>query len=363
MVERLATLDTLSQVQNPHVTLCEIPEYTGELSASLQAGQTESIDIWTGDLDGDWQDIALNMCSLYHGRYKIQILADGLDFVADVTVPDYLETIVIPFVTVKSATIRIIKPIDDVLIFNDLRVVTDQLPQDLLESFTHISLPSFPLGEITVSAGDRKVVLPDITHVQKGAVLVFGNERHRVKGLLGNQATFDDTEDGQQIVETFTGQISIECPIRIGYEDQDIELPSLVLWFSSPTPDLRIARDRYELPVVCNGVSEFYTKRRTQYQEWTLRLEVVGGSPEMVQSVTAPIRLFLEENHVFVNGKRFTFEWQESVVDQEPSTYLDIKPTSAFNIQISLQEEFPWQTVVKGSGRLRNVLMSQNPKK
>lgn len=362
-MERLiASLTSLDEVQTEfEVKLCEIPEYTGGLDASLQFtipagsyGKRISFDIAD---NGEAIDLAFNACSLRlpvvqlqkekQARYAIDIDGELLE----VPIADF-DTVIIPYRPFDHFDIVILSDFADTLIVNNIRAVTDELPQDILRGFLKMELPRYPIGEISVTKGQRKIRLPDITNIVDGTVIGIGSHRHQIKGLVGDLATLEDTEDGGQILGDFDGMCYIETPIRIGFYDQDIKLPSVVLWFTSPTPDLRaIRREEYRI-----FGEQAYIKTRTQFEEWTVRLEVVGGSPEMTQAVATYVRRFLEENRIWINGKRFTFEWTDSAIDTEPSSYLDIQPSVAYNIKLSLQEDFLWQTITKGSGRLRNVV-------
>lgn len=362
-MERLiAPLTSLDEVETEfEVKLCEIPEYTGNLDASLQFtipagsyGKRISFDIAD---DSEAIDLAFNACSLRlpvaqlqkekQARYAIDI--DGELF--EVPIADF-DTVIVPYRPFDHFDIVILSDFADTLIVNNIRAVTDELPQDILRGFLQMELPRYPIGEISVTRDQRKIHLPDITNINDGAILGIGSHRHQIKGLVGNLATLEDTEDGGQILEDFDGVYYLETPIRIGYYDQDLKLPSVVVWFTSPTPDLRaIRREEYRI-----FGEQVYIKTRTQFEEWTVRLEVVGGSPEMTQAVATYVRRFLEENRLWINGKRFTFEWTDSAIDTEPSSYLDIQPSVAYNIKLNLQEDFLWQTVTKGSGRLRNVV-------
>lgn len=362
-MERLiAPLTSLDEVQTEfEVTLCEIDDYTGGLPASLQFtipagsyGKRIHFDISD---DGGAVDLAFNACSLRlpvvqlqkekQARYAIDI--DGELF--EVAISDF-DTVIIPYRPFEYFDIVILSDFADTLIINNIRAVTDELPQDILRGFLQMELPNYLLGDISVHKGERKIRLPDITNVVDGAVLLIGSHRHQIKGLVGNLATLEDTQDGEQILEDYEGELYLATPICIGYYDQDLKLPSVVVWFTSPTPDLRaIRREEYRV-----FGEQAYIKERTQFEEWTVRLEVVGGSPEMTQAVATYVRRFLEKNRLWINGKRFTFEWTDSAIDTEPSSYLDIQPSVAYNIKITLQEEFLWQTIQKGSGRLRNVV-------
>jgi len=361
-MERLiAPLTSLEEVDTEfEVTLCEIEDYTGNLPASLQisipAGSYGKRIHFVAKDDGEATDIAFNAHSFRlpvpilekekQAKYAVDV--DGE--LIEVPIAEF-DTVTIPYRPFEYFDIVILSDNADTLIINDIRAVTDELPQDILRGFLGIELPHYPLGEISVKQGDRKIRLPDITNVVEGAVLLINGYRHQIKGLVGDLATLEDTEDGERILEDFDGECFIDTPIRIGYYDQDVKLPSVVLWFTSPTPDLRAIR-REEYRVFGNYA---YIKERTQFEEWTVRLEIVGGSPEMVQAVATYVRRFLEKNRLWINGKRFTFEWTDSAIDTEPSSYLDIQPSVAYNIKISLQEEYLWQTIVKGSGKLRKV--------
>ena len=362
-MERLiAPLTSLDEVDTEfEVTLCEIDDYTGGLPASLQftipAGSYgKRIHFNISDKDGA-VDLAFNACSLRlpvvqlqkekQARYAIDI--DGELF--EVAIADF-DTVIIPYRPFDHFDIVILSDFADILVVNNIRAVTDELPQDILKGFLQMELPNYLLGNISVRKGERKIRLPDITNVVDGTILLIGSHRHQIKGLVGNLATLEDTEDGGQILEDYKGEIYLTTPIRIGYYDQDLKLPSVILWFTSPTPDLRaIRREEYKV-----FGEQAYIKERTQFEEWTIRLEVIGGSPEMTQAVATYVRRFLEKNRLWINGKRFTFEWTDSAIDTEPSSYLDIQPSVAYNIKITLQEEFLWQTIQKGSGRLKNVV-------
>jgi len=362
-MERLiSSLTSLGDVQTEFRTiLCEIPDYVGRLPASLQVYIPEGsrgkvIHLPVQDL-GEGIDLAINACSLWHpqktlkkrGEAHYGLKVDGETF--EVAIGDY-DTVTIPYRPFQHLDIVVLSDEADVLILNDLRAVIDELPQDVLQGFMKMELPYYPIGQVSVQMGDRKVTLPDITNVVEGAVILIGDHRHQIKGLAGDVATLEDTQAGNHILEDYQGECYLVTPITIGYYDQDLKLPSVVIWFSSPTPDLRaIRREPYR--VFGNSA---YVKERTQFEKWTVRIEVVGGSPEMVQAVATYVRQFLEGNKVWVNGKRFTFEWTDSAVDTEPSTYLEIQPSVAYSIEITLQEEMLWQTIQMGSGKVRTVL-------
>lgn len=375
MVEKISTLTDFEQISSPfEMELCEFPEYTGEQDSSLMIhipanSRNQRIHVAVSH-DGSFNDIAFDACSLRlpitnlksagQAFYAVDTGVMAQEEVVDgekieVAIGNF-DTITVPYKPLFKFDIVVLSDNADVLIISNLRAVTDELPQDILQGFTHIDLPKFSIGTITASKGSHKIQVEDITNLVEGAVLLIGQERHQVKGLIGDIVTFEDTEDGMSLLQDYEDEeIFIECPIRIGYYDQDLKLPSLVLWFSSPTPDLRAIR-REEYKVFGNDA---YVKERTQFEDWTVRLDIVGGSPEMVQLVASFVRKFLEKNKIFINGKRFTFEWTDGAVDTEPSSYLDIQPSVAYNITISLQEEFLWQTIQKGSGRLRNVTPTQ----
>lgn len=362
-MERLISpLTSLDEVTTDFdMTLCGIPEYTGGLSASVQidiprGSRGKRIRFDVAD-DGGAVDLAINACSLRlpvaqlrrQGEARYAIDLDGEMF--EVPIADF-DTVIVPYRPFEHVDIVVLSDLADTLIVNNIRAVTDELPQDILRGFTHMELPRYPIGVVSVKRGQRKISLPDITSISEGSVIVLGLYRHQIKGLAGDIATLDDTEDGGQVLMDFQGECYLETPVRIGYYDQDLKLPSVVVWFTSPTPDLRaIRREEYRV-----FGDQAYIKARTQFEEWTVRLEVVGGNPEMTQAVATYVRRFLEGNRLWVNGKRFTFEWTDSAIDTEPSSYLDIQPSVAYNIKLSLQEDFLWQTVTKGSGRLRNVV-------
>ena len=343
--------------------LCEFEEYTGAQNVSLQIhipagskGKHIRFDIKD---DGKEIDLAFDAVSLYCPKNSLRVSGQahyGVDIGELIEIPmSEYDTITVPYRPFDHFDIVVLHDAEDVIMIANLRAVTEELPQDILNGFTVMKLPHFPIGEISVEAGAHKITLPDITNIVEGAVLEIGNHTYQIKALIGNVATLDHSEDGDRILEDFSGEIFMKCPIRIGYYDQNLKLPSVILWYSSPTPDLRAIR-REEYRVFGN---EVYIKEKTQYAQWGVRIEVVGGSPEMIQLVASYVRKFLEKNRVFINGKRFTFEWTDSAVDTEPSSYLEIEPSVAYNLDITLQEEFLWQTIQKGSARLRNVIPMQ----
>ena len=365
MEKIVCPLNNLDQVQSPFsAELCEFPEYVSEFDQSIiihipQGSKGSRIHILAQD-DSGATDIAISAQSFkcpVRSLYKAGQACYGVSIdeeVIEIPMADF-DTITIPYQPFDSIDIVVLTDEEDTIILSNLRVVTDELPQDILNGFTKIELPHYPIGNISVIKGQRKIQLPDITNIVEGAVIGIGDHRHQIKGLVGDLATLEDTEDGEQILEDFEGTCFLETPVKIGYYDQDLKLPSVVIWFTSPTPDLRAVR-REEYKVFGN---EIYVKERTQFEEWTVRLEVVGGSPELVQAVATKVRLFLERNRIWINGKKFTFEWTESAIDTEPSSYLDIQPSVAYNIKISLQEEYAWQTVQKGSGKLKSIKFTQ----
>lgn len=365
MVKRFDT----TLVTDLEVTECLFPEYTGELESSFQIQippDSRNTRIQVSGFscnDDDWTDIALNICSLRHpmcslyragqALYGVELITTDGSEVIEIPVGEF-DTVTVPYRKVIGLNLVVLSDLEDTIIVNDFRVTRDVLPQDILQGFMRLELPKWSLGTAVVSRGDSRITLPDITYVTEDVVLLIGDERHEIKGLLGNVATFSDAEDGQYMLSDYSGEIFIECPVRIGYYDQDLDLPSVVLWFSSPAPDPRaVRREQYRV-----FGEQVYIKERTQFEKWAIRMEIAGGSPETVQGVASVVRRFVETNHIFINGKKFTFEWTDPAVDTEPSSYLDIKPSTAYNIEITLQEEFLWQTMQKGSGRLRNLVSS-----
>ena len=145
-MERLiAPLTSLDEVETEfEVKLCEIPEYTGGLDASLQftipAGSYgKRISFNIAD-DGEAIDLAFNACSLRlpvvqlqkekQARYAIDI--DGELF--EVPIADF-DTVIVPYRPFDHFDIVILSDFADTLIVNNIRAVTDELPQDILRGF------------------------------------------------------------------------------------------------------------------------------------------------------------------------------------------------------------------------------------
>ena len=336
--------------------VCEIPDYTGRLSHSLKftipsGSRGKKIRFFVSE-DGEWVDIAFNAHSFRHPQYDLKsagVAHYGVDVgeLIEVAIGEY-DTVTVPYRPFEHFDIVVLTDEADVLIINDLRCSTDVLPQDILEGFLDMELPKIPLGQVRVEQYDRHVELPVV--LPTDSVVEIDGERYQLE-VVGTRATFKD-EYRQEIPRDFEGECYLVTTARIGYYDQDVAFPSVVLWYSSPAPDLRtVRREEYRV------FGDFaYVKARTQYEKWTVHIEVVGATAEMIQHIASYVRRFLETNRVYVNGKKFTFEWTQQAVDTDPTTYLDIKPSVAYVVEISLQEEFLWQVVQKGSGKLRTAI-------
>lgn len=355
MQERIA-LTPISAVE-----ICEISELTGELDYSFMVripANSKGLRIhFEAKHSGNFTDLAFNAQSFKLPVEELKSAGQACYAVdvggEQIEVPiGRFDTVTIPYRQVEFFDIIVLTDCEDVLIVNDLRAVKDELPQDILQGFMGIKLPFIFVGTCRAETGDREVQISSVRDICEGSVLVFGKERHQVRGLEGLNVVFDDTEDGYEMLADYEGDVLLECPMRIGYYDQNVKLPSVVLWYSSPTPDLRaVRRESYYV-----YGKQAYVKKHTQFEQWDIRLDIIGDSPEVIQEMSSFVRRFLEENRVFVNGRKFTFEWTEASVDTEPSTYLEIQPSVAYVIKISVQEDFPWQTIQKGSGRLRYVI-------
>lgn len=333
--------------------ICEIPDYTGRLSRSLKftipSGSKGKKITFPVSAEGDFTDIAFNACSFRHPVPSLVQEGDGYYAAQgfEVAIGEY-DTVIVPYSPFDRFEIEVLTDEADVLILNDLRCTKDVMPQDLLQGFLAMELPKIPLGEVQVQCGDTEVQLPLV--LPTDSVVEIDGERYQLE-VVGIRATFKD-EATRRVPRDYRGECYLVTTARIGYYDQDVAFPSVVLWYSSPTPDLRaVRREEYRV-----FGQDAWIKARTQYEKWTVHIEVMGASAELIQHVAGYVRRFLETNRVYVNGKRFTFEWTQAAVDTDPTTYLDIKPSVAYVVEISLQEEFLWQVVQKGSGRLRSVI-------
>lgn len=332
--------------------LCEISDYTGRESRSFKfiipSGSRGKKIVFPVGCDGDFVDIAFNAHSFRHPTFSLT--AGGQGYYAaqgfEVAIGEY-DTVIVPYAPFDRFEIEVLTDEGDVLIVNDLRCVKDEMPQDLLQGFLAMELPKVGVGQVCVQTGDRHVELPCV--LPTNTVIEMDGERYQLE-VVGTRATFKDTMT-RTVPRDYEGDIYVQTECRIGHLD-DVAFPSVVLWYSSPKPDLRAVR-REEYRVF--GL-DAWIKERTQYEKWTVQIEVVGAYAEWVQHVASYVRRFLETNRVYVNGKRFTFEWTQAAVDTDPTTYLDIQPSVAYVVEISLQEEFLWQVVQKGSGKLRTAI-------
>lgn len=367
VINALTDLNTVTVPQGFTKKICDFEEYvSGDLNNSIMimipsGSKGQIIHIDANFNSNEYTDLAFNGCSFKCPILNLQHVGEAYYAVnfdnEEIEIPlgKEFDTITVPYRRVTKFDIKVLTDRADVIVLSNLRAVKELMPQDILEGFRIMELPTIRTGTLSVKKGDPQIEISDATQIFEDSVISFNGERHQIERINGHKVTLATTFDGDQVLADFDGDFNLDCPITIGYYDQDAKLPSVVLWFSSPTPVLR-ATKKEQYRVFGNMV---YIKESMQLTSWTVKIDVVGGTPEMTQLVASYIRRFLEKNRIWINGKRFTFEWTDSAVDTEPSTYLDIQSSVVYNISMEIKEEFSWQTLNKGSSRLQHVLLMQ----
>lgn len=367
VINTLTDLDTVTVPQGFTKKICDFEEYiSGDLSNSImikipEQSKDQIIHITADFNSEEFTDLAFNGCSFKCPLMNLQHAGEAhysVDFGnEEIEIPlgiDF-DTITVPFRRVTKFDIKVLTDEEDVIVISNLRAVKELMPQDILEGFRIMELPTVGVGTLSVKEGDPQIIVSTNDNIMEDSVISFNGEKHQIEKIDGHKITLASTFDGDKVLADFNGGFNLECPITIGYYDQDAKLPSVVLWFSSPTPVLR-ATKKEQYRVFGNMA---YIKESMQLMSWTVKIDVVGGTPEMTQFIASYVRRFLEKNRIWINGKRFTFEWTDSAVDTEPSTYLDIQSSVVYNINIEIKEEFLWQTLNKGSPKLQHVLPMQ----
>ena len=363
-INPIENIDDITAPDNFTLTINEFPEYHNPLyknSVNIyipSGSKGKYIEIDVNFSSEEYSDIALNGCSfrlpkshLRHAGESYYALEFGDGEMIEIPLGENFDTITVPFRNISRFRLYVLTDQPDVICISDLRAVCELMPQDILEAFKVIELPSIEIGQVDVKQGDSQIRLSDVTNIVEDAVISFNNESHQVERIVGNLVTLATTFDGELVKSDYIGSFSLQCPVSIGYYDQDAKLPSVVLWFSSPTPVLRsVKKERYQV----FGIDAYY-KEPLQLMSWVVKIDVVGGTPEITQMMSTHVRKFLEKNQIWINGKRFTFEWIDGAVDTEPSSYLDILSSVVYNINIGVKEEFLWQTEKMGRSKIRNV--------
>lgn len=370
IINTLANIEDFIIPEGFSADICEFEEYISDdlpnsTMIRIPAGSKGKIIECPASFSSDeFTDIAFNACSFRLPILNLQHSGESyyaVDFGEDtelfeVPIGSEFDVVTVPYREVKSFRIHVLTDNGDAIVVSNLRALKELMPQDMLEGFKRMTLPTYEVGTLHVRAKDRQIVLSDVTNITMDSVIEFNGETHQIEKLIGNRATLASTFDGDRVLDDFNGVFSLQCPITIGYYDQDVKLPSVVLWFRSPTPDTRAVKETRKYQIFGNDV---YYKDTMNLTTWGIRIDIIGGTPEMTQAIASYVRKFLERNRVWINGRKFTFEWTEGAVDTEPSNYLDIQPSVMYNINMEIKEEFLWQTLKKGRSNLRSVIPMQ----
>lgn len=347
-----------------------IPEGSSGLTAMLTL--PSSIDI------SEYSELVFNITSLRLNSGDIRTDDDALYSISilsgqDFSIPCYRDSmtaISIPidgFTTVDRLKLIINHDYADYIVLSDFRAVKEDFPSDILDSVkTSIETERDrigalkEIGTITGSAGDESVTIAtDWEYIENNVVIEVSGEKHQLKNVVGNEASFYSTYDGPSLVSDLSeATTDVTIPVEIGYYDREANLPGIVLWYSSPTPQPRNSRAEYHSCVV--GPLGIYRKRDGLINSWQIQIEVAARSPELENLAAQAVRSFLTKSIVWVHGRRLWFEWKDPAIDNEPVDAYDIVPRASYNIDIELRED-TWQIIrtVPGSSTLTVTPVTQ----
>jgi hypothetical protein len=254
-------------------------------------------------------------------------------------------------------TITEIKITTKYAVISDLRTWNEELPHDILDNLIkeiEPLLPLIPCGELEAEAGENQaVLLSDNGFISNNTVIVFNDEKHKIRNIHENVIEFYSTFSGEKILSDFSGGFNIVLSIKKGYYDKEIAIPGVVVWYDLPKPNPR----DFELALRTFTIGNImYTEKSGNNYTWDITFEIVSRSPEILQNIAAVIRRYLSAGSVWVHGLKTEIDFNETAVNDEPSEEFDILPRVLYHISVDIKEGNKCQSEAAGKTILKTSL-------
>jgi len=308
----------------------------------------------------DYDNIVFNFKSFYLGNndfrkksdavYSIQF-GDGVSYYFPSN--EQFTPVIIPVGTkthIDSITFTCLTDFEDAIVISDLRGVKDELPIDLLTAaqksiewhIDRIMGNGIAIGTVTAEPGDTTIQIAgnwDFTEIFAVIKITDGTntETHQLSNAITGKVEFNSMYDGKSILHRYTNaQVYITAPVVIGRFDKEIVLPGAMIWYTSPEPAPLTARLSEEIISMTDLV--FYLVRDGLRYKWSLVIDNEARSPELVAYITTAIRAFFAESIIWICGRKYTFEWDQTAVDTDPVDAYDIIPKTVYTVSITIIE-------------------------
>lgn len=238
----------------------------------------------------------------------------------------------------------------DFLVMSEMIAEHEELPLDILVAVKdslqrELSGSKFKVAELTATAGDNEVSFSgDRYFLEHYAVVEItdgvNTEMHQLADGDGTVFKFNSLYDGKTVQNNFTNaDVRITFPVDINPDERSINIPGVTIWGVSPEAIMRTSK-LYEDIVSFKTDDTFYIQQEGQLLEHEILIDCVGRQSELVGIMSTEVRKFIENELLWVNGRKHDVSFAAVPEDIRPQQGIDIIPKIQYTIRIESMENY-----------------------
>jgi hypothetical protein len=259
--------------------------------------------------------------------------------------------------TITTLRITSLKDDGDVLALSYMVASKDDLPLDIFsgikEQFDNLINKDynkrFYIGKFSGSSGDNSITYSgSVPYLSRYLSFTIDDgvntETHHARDYSSNSITFTDLFDGDQLLNDYTdADTYINIPVQYTSNEQHIVLPSINIesLYVEPIP-LTSDRERTIIDFLTNDT--FFEEQAKRREKFHITIDCEAREISVLETLTEICRKIFRRQKIWVNGRRFTIEWDSNSTEIKPTETIKVIPKVQFEIMVAIKEDV-WNKV------------------
>jgi hypothetical protein len=240
---------------------------------------------------------------------------------------------------------------EDYLILSGLYGVKEEMPLDVMQAVVDeiayqatLIIPGGKLiGTSATVLNATNCAFSSMKFLDRYAVVSLagtsGTETHQIDtydeetGLC----TFNSSYDGVKLLYTQTAQARLLIPAVFGTTEKDLVAPGIAVWTMAPEP-LHIESDVQREVDTFEVGGTFADRRDDMYLTWPILIDCESRHNETLALASRIVRMFLGRGAVYINARKYDFDWTENAVEVLPDSPVQTLPKVQYALDVIVRE-------------------------
>jgi len=261
--------------------------------------------------------------------------------------------------TITTLRITSLKDNADVIVLSYLVASKDDLPYDIFEGikeqFDYLINQKYKnrffIGKISGNTGDNSISYTgSVPYLSRYLSILIddgvNSEVHHVKDYSGSTTlTLSDLFDGDQLLHDYTdANTYINMPVLYTNNEQQIILPSINIESLLIEPIPLVNEHEHRITDYFTN-DTFFEEQAKRHEKFHLTIDCEAREISVLETLTEICRKIFYREKIWVNGRRFTIEWDSNSTEIKSTEAIKVIPKIQFEIMVAIKEDV-WDKIL-----------------